>query len=650
MSWDSGLQAGSKAHSIASSTNERVRVVAGPGTGKSFAMKRRVARLLEGGVAPKAILPVTFTRVAAEDLHRELVGMNVPGCEELKGATLHSLALKVLTRQAVLQATGRVARPLNEFELEPMVCDLMVKHGGKRETKKRQKAYEAAWARLQHETPGYVPSKEDGEFQADLLSWLRFHRAMLIGEAIPQLYDYLRSNPMAPERTEFSHILVDEFQDLNKAEQGVIDLLSDSAEVCIVGDDDQSIYSFKHAHPEGIRDWCKTNASADDLSLDECRRCPTLVVDMANSLISHNKNRTVRDLVPVAANGPGVVKIVQYKTLDDETNGVAQLIRGLVSGGTPAGDILVLAQRRVIGTPIYDALTAAGVPARSYYAEAEIASHKAQAAFALLKLFIDRDDRVALRWLVGDGGNNWYTAGYSRVRAHCEQTGLKPWEVFEQLAAGTLAIKHTASIVASFTNVVARLAALQKMPSLADVIDVLFPSGDADVQDIREIAVEALAETGGSDPGDLMAAMVQAISQPEIPDEVTDVRIMSLHKSKGLSAAVTIVAGCVEGLLPQQPDPGTPTAIAEAELEEQRRLFFVGITRVKSTPGAGKPGTLILTYCREMSSGAALRAGIDASKTAYGKATLLASRFIKELGNSAPAPVGATSVGIVAAC
>jgi DNA helicase-2/ATP-dependent DNA helicase PcrA len=158
MSWNSNLTPGSQPYSIAASSKTRIRVVAGPGTGKSFAMKRRVARLLESGVAPKKILPVTFTRVAAEDLHRELVGMGVPGCDELQGVTLHSLALRVLTRQSVLAATGRVARPLNEFELEPLVCDLMATHGGKKEVRKRQKAYEAAWARLQHHTPGFVTS------------------------------------------------------------------------------------------------------------------------------------------------------------------------------------------------------------------------------------------------------------------------------------------------------------------------------------------------------------------------------------------------------------------------------------------------------------------------------------------------------------
>ena len=228
MPWFDGLVAGTPAYNIASSTNARIRVVAGPGTGKSFAMKRRVARLLEAGISPSAILPVTFTRVAAEDLHRELVGMNVPGCDSLNGVTLHSLSLKILMRNHVLQSTGRTARPLNEYEVAPLVSDLMSDHGGKRAVERLRMAYEAAWARLQHQQPAYVQSQADAAFAADLRSWLMFHEAMLISEVIPQLYEYLRSNPAAPERSEFHHILVDEFQDLNKAEQGVLEFLSAS--------------------------------------------------------------------------------------------------------------------------------------------------------------------------------------------------------------------------------------------------------------------------------------------------------------------------------------------------------------------------------------------------------------------------------------
>jgi DNA helicase-2/ATP-dependent DNA helicase PcrA len=238
MAWDDDLDETSAVYEIAASDNHRIRVVAGPGSGKSFAMKRRVARLLECGISPNEILPVTFTRVAAQDLHRELVGMGLLGCEELEGVTLHSLAMRILMRRHVLEATGRTPRPLSDFELPPLEADLG-NFGGVREVRQQIRAYESAWARLQHDEPGFVQAEEDAAFESALLGWLRFHRATLIGEVIPLLYGYLRSNPTAPERRSFSHILVDEYQDLNRAEQAVIDLLADAADVCIVGDDDQ---------------------------------------------------------------------------------------------------------------------------------------------------------------------------------------------------------------------------------------------------------------------------------------------------------------------------------------------------------------------------------------------------------------------------
>lgn len=640
MAWFDGLTPGTPAHSIASTTNTRVRVVAGPGTGKSFAMKRRVARLLEAGVAPELILPVTFTRVAAQDLHRELVNMGVPGCNALHAHTLHSLALRMLTRNHVLAATGRIPRPLNDFETEAMVCDLMAAHGGKRAVDDLKQAYEAAWARLNHQTPGYAPSAAEAAFQHDLLEWLRFHEAMLIGEVIPEIYRYLSANPAAPERAEFSHILVDEYQDLNKAEQAIIELLSGVAEVCIVGDDDQSIYGFKHAHPDGIRDWLLTNVGADDLSLVDCHRCPTGVVDMANALIAHNVHRPVpRALVPIVAKGPGAVNILQYPNLNREVAGVVATIQQMIASGTPAGDILVLAQSRAVGTPIYESLLAGGVPARSEYTESELEREAAQSSFALLKLFANQDDRVALRWLVGRNGNNFHAAGYKRVRDHCEATGLSPWQALSQLSAGTLSIPHTGRIVTDFNALVAELNALAALPDLAAVIDALFPAGQADTRELRDIAVGLIATDPTIDAPTLVRELITSIAQPEIPTDIQEVRIMSLHKSKGLSSPVTIIAGCVNGLLPRAPkNPLTPLERQHYN-EEQRRLFFVGITRVKADPANGKPGTLILTYSQEMPLADAMTAGITPAYVNYGTAILQASPFIADMAPAAPAAV-----------
>src|SRR5665213_1353098 len=124
MAWNDDLPVGTAAHGIAASIHNRIRVLAGPGTGKSFAMKRRVARILEvEQIDPARVLAVTFTRVAAEDLHRELVSLGVNGADRLNGKTLHSLAMSILMRNHVLLALGRFPRPLNKFELEPLLAD-----------------------------------------------------------------------------------------------------------------------------------------------------------------------------------------------------------------------------------------------------------------------------------------------------------------------------------------------------------------------------------------------------------------------------------------------------------------------------------------------------------------------------------------------
>lgn len=640
MPWNDNLDVESEAYFIASSDAERLRVLAGPGTGKSFAMKRRVGRLLEIGTDPARILPVTFTRVAAEDLHRELVGMGVEGCDSLNGMTLHSLALKILNRNSVFDVTGRYPRPLNDFELGPLESDL-ASHGKKKEIRKKMNAFSAAWARLQHDDIGAIEDR-DLAFESDLENWLRFHQAMLIGEVIPVTYDYLSSNPHAPERNDYDHILVDEYQDLNKVEQALIEILSQNGEICIVGDDDQSIYSFKHANPEGIQEWL--NPGDEDVDLTVCRRCPSDIVAMANSLICHNQLRPQpRILEPFPDNGQGEVDIVQYGRLENEVEGVGDLVQAFIDSGIPAGEILVLAQRNAIGTPIYEELRARGIPAKSYYAEAEINNEETQLRFSFLKLAAAPEDRVALRWLLGRGSATWLTGGYRRLRDHCEQSGDTPWSALEKIANGELQISHTAPLVQNFLSIRDRVSQLRDVfdvDGLPGVIEELFPEGDDRWRDLRELSIQTVeqmqSEAGNLDLVAFVAALTFAIAKPEIPEQIEDVRIMSLHKSKGLSAVVTIIAGCVEGLLPQRPDQSESPQVRAAKLEEDRRLFFVGITRVKAKPNENKPGSLILTYSRRMPMAAALGAGMKPAQISQGDAIMHASRFIAELGPSAP--------------
>ena len=219
MPWDDGLEGPSRR--IAETDSSPLRVRAGPGTGKTFTLIRRVARFLEAGVDPKRTLVCTFTRAAADDLKVELENLDVADASEVRSTTIHSLCYGLLKRDAVLDIVGRIPRMLLDYEVRFLIEDL---HdgifGGVHERKRRLKAFEAAWARLLSDRPGWPNDSVDRKFHARLMDWLKFHRAMLVGELVPEALRYLRNNP-AGVSTDYSHVLVDEYQDLNAAEQSI---------------------------------------------------------------------------------------------------------------------------------------------------------------------------------------------------------------------------------------------------------------------------------------------------------------------------------------------------------------------------------------------------------------------------------------------
>ncbi len=635
MAWDDGLNAGTSAHSIAGSTHRRIRVLAGPGTGKSFAMKRRVARILEvEGINPAQVLAVTFTRVAAEDIQRELLSLGVAGADRLKAKTLHSLAMSILMRNHVLTALGRVPRPLNKYEMEPLLADLSNTHGNKRERKRLIRAYAAAWARLQTQEPGYTRSPAEQSFVDDLVAWLRFHKAMLVDELIPHLYQYLRDNPGAPERNEFRHLLVDEYQDLNRAEQDALHFLGENGSLCVIGDDDQSIYSFKHAHPGGIRDW-STVHTADDHAIEECRRSPTTVVRMANALIARNTDRIAgRLMTERAENGAGEVMIRQYRSATEETEAVAKKISALIASGVAPSEIVVLTQREAFATPIFNQLRGLNIPTKSYYSESSLDTLEAQERFASLKLLLDNEDRIALRWLLGYGAADWRTNAYRRLMNHVRANHTSPWQALSAMATGTLNIPYTGALVTRFNVIKTEIDSLQAAADLDQFISRWLPENPQ-----TALLSESVAQTkeGLETPQELYEALYEAITHPEVPSEVSEVRIMSLHKSKGLSAPFVFIVGCVEGLLPASANPDLTNDEQAAKLEEDRRLFYVGITRVKADPPAGRVGYLALTYARTMPAAEAYGSQITPSQTVGGTAYLQPTRFIAEMAPHAPA-------------
>lgn len=633
--WDEGITGPTL--QIAANQHSPLRVLAGPGTGKTFALMRRVLRLLQNGDRPDCILVSTFTRTAAKDLTTALEELGTDVVENVKADTLHSLCFSILSRNEVLQLTGRHPRPLMDFETRFLLQDLCGGVlGGIRDCKKRLHLFSAAWSRLQSEEPGWLKTDVDRLFDSELNRWLVFHEAMLIGELIPITLRYLRDNPTCPERSTFEHVLVDEYQDLNRAEQVLLDYLASGGTLTVIGDENQSIYSFKYAHPEGIVEFAKYHEGTADETLQACRRCPKRVVSMANDLIRHSSHRPVRQLEPFATNPDGEVHVVQWTSIQSEADGIAAFVKSRIQSGTVApGRVLVLSPRRQFGYAIRDALKKANVDAHSFFNEEELegnptiaADCTAQERFVLLCLLANPDDRVALRCWCGFGQASLQQAGWKRVFDHCANSGQAPRATLEELASAKLKLPYTSGVVERYKLLSEQIARLHGLSGQA-LVDALFPKEDSWTEPFRSIG--KTIEESDFEADHLLKALRGAIIQPELPTDVDYVRIMSLHKSKGLTAELVVVAGCIEGLIPFI-DFKQPQEERERQLEEQRRLFYVAITRTRQT--------LVLSSVRTLPVDLALRMGASTRRTTNPLiGQTIASRFFGQLGPACPAAI-----------
>jgi DNA helicase-2/ATP-dependent DNA helicase PcrA len=612
---------------FAASSAASLRALAGPGTGKTFALIRRLARLLEDSVPPRRILVVTFARTAARDLVAAVARLGETAAEELAPRTLHSYCFSILGRQRVLQATGRVPRIALEFERTLLLADLQGPFGTLTDRRKLVLAFEAAWSRRQTDDPGQPVEGLDQAFQDALLRSLRWHRAMLVGEVVPVALSYLRNNPQADERSSFDHVLVDEYQDLNRAEQEVLDLLSEDGNLAVIGDDDQSIYSFKSANPEGIREFADDHPGTLDVEFVICRRCPHRVVDMAQTLIQRNPGRVRGPLSARRVNPQGEIHNVQWRSTSDEADGLAQFVITNVEEGIDAGKCLILANSRRIGYGIRDAIRIGGIECNSFFREEAVATDAAQEAVTLLTLLARPNDRLALRSWLSIGSSTQRRPAYHRLLASAREDDVDVWEILRRLDAGEAHIPYTGDAVGRWLELRESLNALEPLrEDLEAVVDEILPDGDAELALLRETAIAALEEA--DDVSQVADAVRYGVSQREVPLEAAEVRVMSMHASKGLTADLVILAGLIEGVVPRI-DSRLSADEQEAQLQEQRRLFFVAMTRTKN----------ILVFSSYSQLDAATAHRLQASRgrrVAGGSFRTFASSFLGELGDECP--------------
>ncbi|MDI7237914.1 UvrD-helicase domain-containing protein [Leptospira santarosai] len=658
MPWNDGLDDNSPAYKLAVSESSTIRSLAGPGSGKSFAIKRRISRMIESGVDPEKILAITFTRTSAADLRREISSLENEGADKVIARTVHSHALSILINSNVLSKTDRLPRMIIDHEIAPALRDINIDDSVKiKERENLKDEYLAAWASLQADTPGYAKSDLQESFETELVSWLKFHEGVLVGEVLPIAVNYLRHNPASTFIGEYLGILADEYQDLNKSEQEFIRLIKGQSSIVIVGDDDQSIYGFKYAHPEGIRELSSLHGEFEDVVFDVCRRCPKTVVKIASSLIHKNKNRTLGDLIPYNKNQDGDVQIIQWRDLKEEIDGLAEIIKNeLNKGEIQEGEILVLSPRRHVGYKLRDKLIGLGIKVKSYFREDVISKDHVKRAYSLIHLLANPEDKISLRFLLGYGSNDFRKNQYAKVREKAQELGISILKVLEMVLAEEIKIKGLKGLLNEFRKIKADIIDINEI--LTSEPEKLFRNYfisksdelDSDFYELHQIYLTGLLELGTEDAKDSSKSkewikkisdyLIESVALPNSPEKIDHVRIMSLHSSKGLSAKFVIITSAIDPLIPYY-DRKLSESEQEKAIEESRRLFYVAITRCKSSENA-YPGRLIISSFTSLPIVEAARMGIN---NVQGRpfVQVLASRFLQELGPSAPIPIRGNS-------
>jgi DNA helicase-2/ATP-dependent DNA helicase PcrA len=303
--------------------------------------------------------------------------------------------------------------------------------------------------------------------------------------------------------------------------------------------------------------------------------------------------------------------------------------------GFNPGDILVLSPRRLIANEIKSSLAALppGITVHSFYNDKLLEPDEAQIAICTLQLLSDPKDRVALRYWLGIGSRSWRRGQYAILREYCEQNGRAPSEVLDQTATGEIQMAGVNQLRIRYTELQAKLSRLKDF-EVADLFDDLFPIEAVWAEPLRELVTEKIDSI--SRPQELLDLLRAEITQPEMPAEGDFVRIMSLHKSKGLTSRATIIVGCMHGLIPFVDDDLAP-AERPAHLEEQRRLFYVALTRAREVLVISSARTVPRAIAHQGLNGVILGGG----NRQHGNT--IACQFVSELGPLAPRAIAGST-------
>ncbi|MET9882173.1 DNA helicase PcrA [Streptomyces sp. NPDC006430] len=594
-------------------------IVAGAGSGKTRVLTHRIGHLLAArNVHPGQILAITFTNKAAGEMKERVESLVGPRANAMWVSTFHSACVRILRRESKrlgFTSSFSIYDAADSKRLMALVCrdlDLDPK-------KFPPKSFSAKISNLKNELideDAFAAQAVDGfektlaQAYAMYQGRLREANALDFDDIIMTTVHLLQAFPDVAEhyRRRFRHVLVDEYQDTNHAQYTLVRELVGTgypdlppAELCVVGDADQSIYAFRGATIRNILQFEEDYPNATTILLEQNYRSTQTILSAANAVIERNENRRAKNLWTEAGTGSVITGYVA-DTEHDEAQFVADEIDRLTDAGdAKAGDVAIFYRTNAQSRVFEEIFIRVGLPYKvvggvRFYERKEVRD-----VLAYLRVLANPEDNVPLRRIlnvpkrgIGERAEAMIDALAMREKITFPQALRRVDEAFGMAARSTNAVKRFNVLMEELRTIVdsgagpavVLEAVLERTGYLAELQASTDPQDETRIENLQELAAVALEfeqARGEDDPGTLAEFLEQVAlvaDSDQIPDEDEDgsgvITLMTLHTAKGLEFPVVFLTGMEDGVFPHMRALGQTK-----ELEEERRLAYVGITRAR---------------------------------------------------------------------
>jgi DNA helicase-2/ATP-dependent DNA helicase PcrA len=605
-------------------------VLAGAGSGKTRVITRRVAYLLAQGVPAHQILAITFTNKASDEMRSRIAALTA--VRGLTVATFHSFCARVLRTHAELVGVDPNFVIYTQADSRRMVkqavekLDLDATHWSPDKIQGRISYLK------NHLKTAAVYANEAVDYAAKNVAriYTAYEEAMAASNALDfddlmvRVAKALADNEEFRESLQerYRYILIDEYQDTNEAQYTISKTIAARyRNVCATGDPDQSIYGWRGANLNNILDFEKDFVGCRVIRLERNYRSTPQILAAAGNLIRHNRKRKPKELLPVKPDGPQV-RVIETESAEDEARRVAELIHQAHPEGQGLGGIAVFYRVNSLSRAIEDSLRVAGVPYEIVRGTSFYERHEIRTLVAYLRAMVNPADDVALHHIINVPPR---AIGDTTVEKLDDFAAGRRITLLEscRLAGEVPGLAARAQMaVSGFVKLMEELAALDRTEIRPLVESILARTGYVDycrklsdgeeerIANVDEFVTvaekfdEAEQLEGPSEEAEVLPSIMRFLERVSLTSDQDDVHetaervhLMTLHAAKGLEFPKVFIIGLEDGLMPH--------VMAEEDgrdIEEERRLCFVGITRAQQE--------LTLTYARyRMLRGVTMRQG-----------------------------------------